>query len=147
MKRESNVYRKYLPHLNICKVSNFFLFLLTEAKMIHLSTYTCKNAQETYNWDIAWRKLMRLLVVSVTNDKSMDVLVFSSDLDETCKGQKVVFAEGATAVRRKKKNIKPKKLEEASEKNYNWLWLICYKLKFSCTLMDLLTLFIESISF
>lgn len=139
MRRHSDVYRKYLPHLNICKASNFLLFLLTEAKVMHLSTYTCKNAQETYNWDIAWRKLMRLLVVSVTNEKTMDGsgpffrLWWNIQRTESC------FCWRSSICKRKKRNIKQKKLEEANEKNYNWLWLIWYKLKFSCTLTDLLT--------
>lgn len=145
MRRDSNVCRKYLPHLNICKVCNFFLFLLTEAKMIHLSTYTCKNAQETCNWDIAWRKLMRLLVVSVTNKKSMDGSGLFFRLWWNLQRTESWFCRRSSSCKKRKRNIKQKKLEEANEKNYNWLWLICYMLKFSCTLMDLLTLFIESI--
>lgn len=50
-----------------------FFFLLTEAQdNAYPSSNSCKNAQETLNKNMAWRKLMKLLIVCVTNEKTVD---------------------------------------------------------------------------
>lgn len=57
---------------NIKFLMSFFFFYWQKPKMMHLSINICKNAQKTFNYNMAWRKLMRLLVVCVTNKKTME---------------------------------------------------------------------------
>lgn len=68
----SKVYRNYFPSVKERKLSNSFFFSWQKPKTMNLSSNSCKKAQETLNKNMAWRKLMKLLIVCVTNEKTLD---------------------------------------------------------------------------
>lgn len=53
-------------------VKFLIFFFWQKPKMTRLSVNIWKNTRETFNWNTAWRKVMKLIGVCGTNEKTVD---------------------------------------------------------------------------